>query len=294
MVPRMRSMTGFGTGEAALGAGRVIVEARSVNNRFVDVRVNVPEGMSSHAAHLEQRVRRALRRGRVDVTVRHAAGGDSPVHVDAERARALYVQLAELRDELAPGSALPVTAVLQVPGVLRAADDLPSETQRAALSDALDAALGELEAMRAREGEALCADLASHLAAASELVDGIEAHAGGVVVAARERLRTRIRRLLDATDQALDEGRLEQEVAVMADKSDISEELARLRSHVAQFTQLSGDDGPLGRKLEFLLQEMGRETNTIGSKSQDAGLTQRVVELKATLERMREQILNVE
>ncbi|MBW2528720.1 MAG: YicC family protein [Deltaproteobacteria bacterium] len=290
----MRSMTGFGVGEAPLAGGRVVVETRSVNHRFLEVRVNVPAELQPHAFALDQRVRKPLGRGRIEVTARLFGPALPAPELDVDRARAAFSALAELRDELAPGTDLPLELLAAVPELFRVATEPEHEAARRALEVALDAAVAALMTMRSREGEALAADLRGHLEQSRRISEAIQQLTAEVVEAFRRRLQGRMAAMLEAVDAELDPGRLEAEVALLADRCDVSEELARLASHVDQFGELLSASEPVGRTLEFLLQEMAREANTIASKSPDARLTQHAVSLKACIERLREQVQNVE
>jgi uncharacterized protein (TIGR00255 family) len=287
-------MTGFGIGEAALGHGRLIVELRSLNHRFLDVRVRIPPELVEHAFFVEHAVRGCLSRGRFEVNVR-IEGAALPVpRLSLERARCLYQALASVRDELAPGTELPVSAILSTPGLLAQPEPAETDALRATLDTALRAAVQGLEAMRECEGEALRKELSTRLENARSLRVRVAKQSAGMVDCARARMRERLQRLLDDVNVQVDSGRLELELALLAEKTDVSEELARLASHFDQFAALLATGDAVGRRLDFLLQEVGREANTIGAKCQDAALSHLVVELKSEIERMREQVQNVE
>lgn len=290
----MKSMTGFGLGEATLGEGRLALEVRSLNHRFLDVRVRMPAELSDQGFYLEQLARERLTRGRYDIGVRLEGTPLPPPRLDLARARAAYVALSKLRDELAPGSELPLTAVTAVPDLLSTSSAGEVETVRAALKGALERGLQSLDEMRRAEGSALQRELRARLASAKKLLDAIAERGDEMVQAHRERLRQRLERLLADSGVQLEAGRLETELAVMADRSDVTEELVRLQSHYTQFDELLDKDEAVGRRLDFLLQEIGREVNTVGSKSQDAPVAHLVVEMKSEIERMREQVQNVE
>lgn len=289
----MRSMTGFGIGDASLPDGRAVVEIRSLNHRFLDVRLRLPTDLQDQASFMEQLARAALGRGRYDIGVRIEGVAGNRLF-SAERAREVYGALAELRDELAPGSELPVSVLGQLTHLIAASPAAAEAPARAALKQALSAALEALTAMREQEGAALLSELRSRLAAAREAVRCISERAPQAIEQQHQRLKERVARLLADTGVQLDPSRMAQEIALLADKSDITEELVRLESHFDQFEQLIGETTAVGRRLDFLLQEMARETNTIGSKTQDAALSHLVVELKAEVERLREQVQNVE
>jgi uncharacterized protein (TIGR00255 family) len=289
----MRSMTGFGSGEAELDGSKVACELRALNHRFLDVRVRVPEELQSHAFFVEQLARERLSRGRFDVSVR-LEDGAAATRFSPARARAVYQSLLELRDELAPGTDVPVAALASLPQLLVEARRSSTEGLELALGDAFNAAFARLTEMREREGQALSRELAERL----RVLRGLAAEAKQLSHGAAERqllrLRERIGRLLADANASPDAGRLETELALIADRSDVTEELVRLVSHFDQFEALLGEREPIGRRLEFLLQEMSREANTLGSKSQDVTLSHLVVEIKSQLEKLREQVQNVE
>ncbi|HEY4102561.1 MAG TPA: YicC/YloC family endoribonuclease [Polyangiaceae bacterium] len=287
-------MTGFGVGDALLGDGRVTVELRALNHRFLDVRVRVPEELSDQSFFVEQLARENLARGRFDIGVRMEGAALPPPRFSIERARALYQGLVLLRDELAPGTELPITAVSGMPDLVTTPTTADSEGARSALRAAFDAALRRLDEMRRREGDALARELRARLDSARRLRATISSRGGELLEGYRGRLRDRLERLLTESGLQLDSARLEAEIVILADRSDVTEELVRLDSHFDQFQKLLEADGPVGRRLDFLLQEIGRESNTIGAKSQDAPIAHLVVEMKAELERIREQVQNVE
>jgi uncharacterized protein (TIGR00255 family) len=290
----MLSMTGFATGQAPLGAGRVALEIRALNHRFLDVRVRLPNELSEHSFFLEQLARATLARGRYDIGVRLEGPALPPPEFDLERARSAYQALTRLRDELAPGADLPITTVAALPDVMNASSSADAEVVRESLRAALQSACTNLEKMRRAEGLALRRELLGRVAKARRLCEQTAERSGEVLQLHRTRLRERLARLLDDVGVPLDKGRLETELALMAERSDVTEELVRMRSHFDQLEQLLDVDAPVGRRLDFLLQEIGREANTTGAKSQDAPLAHLVVDLKAEIERMREQVQNVQ
>jgi uncharacterized protein (TIGR00255 family) len=287
-------MTGFGVGDAPLGDGRVTVELRALNHRFLDVRVRLPDELVEQSFFIEQLARESLARGRFDIGVRLEGAALPPPRFSVEHARALYRGLCQLRDELAPGTELPITALTGMPALVTTPTSADSEGARAALKEAFEAALARLDAMRAHEGLALSRELHARLDSARRLRATISSRGGEMLDGYRTRLRERLERLLSESGIQLDPSRLEAEMVILADRSDVTEELVRLDSHFEQFAQLLSADGPVGRRLDFLLQEIGRESNTIGAKSQDAKISHLVVEMKAELERIREQVQNVE
>ncbi len=292
----MISMTGFGRGEASNSEVSVVVEMKSVNNRFRDVQLRVPREYLLLEPRINDVLRQYINRGRIEVYVRRQAGESGQrVRPDPALAESYLRAMVDVAKRLQRDSTeIPLSLVLEQPGVLRLEDaDTDALAEWEVVSTALDAAVGQLVAMRQTEGMALESDLRRHLADLRRLRDEVDAAADGVAERLKARLDGRLARLLG--DRAVDPGRLAQEAAVLADKADIREELARITSHCEQFEEtLTNDSEPVGRKLDFLLQELNREVNTIGSKTTEHPIAARVVELKSVLERMREQAANVE
>ncbi len=289
----MRSMTGFGCGEAELDGNKLTCELRALNHRFLDVRVRMPDDLASHAFFVEQLARERLSRGRFDIGLRLDDSG-AATRFSPQRARAVYESLLKLRDELAPGTDVPVAALASLPQLLIDTSRSSSQGLEQALVTAFAAALARLDEMREREGQALGRELAERLTALRALSQTAKVLSHGSAERQLGRLRERVGRLLEGASASPDPGRLETELALMADRSDVTEELVRLASHFDQFEALLADPAPIGRRLEFLLQEMSREANTLGSKSQDVKLSHLVVDIKSQLEKIREQVQNVE
>jgi uncharacterized protein (TIGR00255 family) len=286
-------MTGFGAGEASALAQPLRVELRAVNHRHLDLRVRTPSELSELAGVVEETLRARCGRGRVEAQVMWRSPASGGAELDFERARRAFHQLEQLRDELAPGQLVPFTAVFSVPGVF-ASKPWQREDVEQALKVATEKAVQDLTAMRAREGEALAADVRARLAILRRHAAEIERHRPGMLDAAQKRLVKRVEKLLEGTALALDPARLVQEAAWFAEKSDVAEELTRLASHLDEFERsLTAPGEGVGRKLDFVVQELGRELNTIGSKANDAEISRHVVELKAELERIREQVQNI-
>lgn len=291
----LRSMTGFG---AAADEGRsgtpLRVEVRSVNHRHLALKTRLPEALFALESELEGRVRARCERGAVTVHVvaeRGGAGGGA--RIDHALARRYRDELAGLASELGLAPTLSLDALVGLPGVLGPADgEAGDELARAALG-LLDQALERMLAMRTREGAALEADLRKHARALAQLAARIEKRMPRVVRANHASLAKRLQALLGGKlPVARDE--LAREIALLADKLDVSEELARLASHLAQLDALLAKGGRIGRQLDFLVQEILREVNTIGSKCSDATVAHWVVEAKTHVERLREQVQNVE
>lgn len=286
-------MTGFGAGEHTVDGGRLSVEIRAVNHRYLDVRVRLARELLDLQHVVEHRARERLARGRFDVSVRLEGATLAGGVVDRERAKAVYAELCAVRDEIAPKQDVPFWMIGQAPDVFVSPLAHRWEAIKAAFAEAFDASVRALDEMRAAEGAALARDLLARAATVADLCARVRADSDGLVEGHRRRLSERAERLRATLEIAVDEGRLEQEIALFADRVDVAEELTRLESHLDQLHLLTAGEN-VGRKLDFLLQEMAREANTIGSKSPDAHVAHLVVDLKAEISRMREQVQNVE
>lgn len=290
----MRSMTGYGRGAASRGEVHATVDVRSVNHRFLDLKLRGGQLPAAVEDAIAARVRAAIGRGAVAVAVHLRGGAPGGMRIDGDAAVRAHRMLAELAARLAlPGPDLAL--VLAQPGVVTADDTLDDGGAAAAL-DALDAALVQLDAMRAAEGAALAAEIGLRLDELVALRARIAVLAAGVPQQIARRLTERVRRLAEdaGAGGALDPGRLAQEIAVLAERADITEELVRLTSHLDQARALLDATGAVGRRLEFLVQEIGRELNTIGAKATAAEISAAIVDAKAALEKIREQVQNIE
>jgi uncharacterized protein (TIGR00255 family) len=291
----MQSMTGYGRGHAPLGPAQFIVEVRAVNHRFLDLRVRGDAELSGETGMIEEYVRKHVGRGRVDVNARLDGKLHGALSLDRERARAAFAALCALRDELAPAEPVPLTLLSGVPGLFSEAGAPDASARAQAAKLAVSSACDALLRMRGAEGEALRLDLLARTRKLANHIEALKLSAADQSQRMRDKLKQRLTRLIEGSERSLDPGRLELEVALLADRADVSEELTRLASHVAQLDALltRDDPEPVGRKLEFILQELGREANTAGAKVADAAAAQHVLEIKAELERMREQVQNV-
>ncbi len=287
----MRSMTGYGRCQMQRGDWEVTAELRAVNHRYLDIACRLPRSLS----FLEDGVRKALsplQRGHVDVfiTVRQVEGASREVAVDTALAKAYMQAARDVAEATGAEDDLTVTKLLSLEGVTTVTEAAMDEDAVSGLCrEALEAAVAQLEDMRVREGENLRADLAAHLDAAAALRERIIAYAPNVVAEYRARLTDRLSKL---PVEPIDPARLAQEVALIADKCAIDEELSRLESHIAQLRRYLTLPGETGKKMDFLIQEMNREANTIGSKCSDADIAQCVVDLKSEIEKLREQVQN--
>ena len=290
----MRSMTGFGFGDAPFAGGRLTVEIRSGNQRFLDVRARLPQELSHFTMFVEQVIRDRVRRGRVDVVVRAEGVTGAAAVLDRERAKDAMAALADLRDEIAPGSELPLALLGAVPGLFALVEPDP-DALRAALRAAVEAAMAAMDEMLLREGDALAAELGQRAGRVIAILRDVRERADQLPALARKRLEDKLARLLAGAEAPVDAARMEAELLLAADRSDVTEEVIRLGSHVAQFeAALAEQKEPVGRKLDFLLQEMLREAHTIAAKAQDTKVSEQIVAFKVELERLREQVQNVE
>lgn len=290
----MKSMTGYGSGRAALGEGHIVLDLRTVNHRFLDVRVRLPSRIQGRTPTVERVIRAKLERGRVDVTARLEGQTLPQPSLDLDRARAVYGELSALRDSLNPAEPVPLALLSSVPDLFVVHQNLDEKALDGALEQAAQQACAAVMEMRIHEGAALAADLSERLSELGATVGALKIAVPGMVDARRTRLRDRLEALLGGTEAELEPARLEQEIAVLADRSDVTEELVRLDSHRDQMLELIEDSSaPVGKRIDFLLQEMAREANTVGSKVQDSAMTKHVIALKASIEQMREQAQNV-
>ena len=291
----MRSMTGYGRGESAHNGAKFTVELNSVNRKQNDVVVNLPREL----AELEPRVRDAINaevsRGRLTVVIAYHFGTGSPQNLALDRtlARSYLKAMRDLQKELGVSGEVTIEMVLKAPGVIKAPEEqVNADAAWPRVEAALKAALADLLRMREAEGRHLAKDLEKRLKLVREYVKRVRKFLPGVVKRYRESLHERIKRA--GLELAIDDERLVKEVVVFADKSDITEELTRLESHFEQFAAHLKKNEAVGRTLEFMCQEIGREFNTLGSKANDVSISQLVVSCKAEMEKVREQIQNIE
>ena len=295
--PMIRSMTGFGRAEVAGEALVVTVETRSVNHRHLDVGVRLSSALAGLEADVRRVVQGRVERGRVDVSVQVApvsTRSSRTVRVDTALARRYVEEARALAGELGLTGEVPLGWVLERPGVLELTDAPPAETATAwsLVAEGLGRALDDLVARRTTEGTALASELRALGDALAAAVDQMAARAPVAAARREERLRERMAALLAET--GVDESRIATEVAVWAIKTDVSEELTRLRAHLEEFGLMLDKGGSVGRQFDFLIQEMNREVNTVGSKADDLELSQAALVAKGLLEKIREQVQNLE
>lgn len=290
----MQSMTGYGHGEASNGTISIIVELRSVNSRFRDIQLRVPRFYLSLESRIKTRLQERISRGRLEVFVRREASDAShQITGNPQLAEHYLLAMQDITKRLLRDpSEIPLSTVLAQPGVLTSTEPEPDIIlEWDIVSTALDSALADLLQMRHMEGVAILSEMTAFLAEFQKIKTDVLELAEVVNQRIHEKLQGRLKRLLD---EHVEPNRLAQEGAILADKSDISEELLRLQSHCEQLGSCLYHKGPIGRKIDFILQELNREVNTIGSKSADSTLTRHVINMKSILEKLREQTANIE
>lgn len=289
------SMTGYGRARQTLNGRDITVELRSVNSRFLEYSSRIPRAFSFLEDPLKKLVSARVSRGKVELslTVQSVEAADTVVSVNWTLAKGYHDALVELSERLELKNDMTAGMIARFPDVLsQTAAPLDEEALWENVRTVAEQAVDAFLSMRAVEGDKMREDLLNRLTTVETLVTGIEQNSAGRVQAYTDKLYARLKELLD--DRNIDEGRILTEAAIFADKTAIDEETVRLRSHVAQYRQILSGDGPVGRKLDFLTQELNREANTIGSKCQDLEITRLVVELKAEIEKIREQLQNLE
>jgi uncharacterized protein (TIGR00255 family) len=291
----IKSMTGYGKGEATAARGTCTAEIRSVNHRYGEVSVRLPRSFYSLENEIKRQVSTLLKRGKIDVSVQweEASGVDALPQLNRDLAKGYFHVLSQLNQELGLSQEVPLSLILSQKGVLREVTTAVEESEfLPQLTQAVCSAVAAIEGMRLKEGEALAADLLARREQIARWVEEINQRTPQMVQEYQQKLEARLEQLLGSTE--LDPARLAQEVALLADRCDITEELVRLASHFHQFDETLKLKEPVGRKLDFLMQEMNREVNTIGSKANDAAIATLVIQIKAEMEKMREQVQNVE
>jgi uncharacterized protein (TIGR00255 family) len=295
-VSLIRSMTGYGKGESENQLYKLKIELKSVNHRYLDVNLKLPRYLIYLEEGIKKLIKEKINRGKVDVFVNFdfSDASSMDVKVDIPLARSFKFALEELKTELEIDDTIRLNNILSISDVIKTEkkeldEDLVWETIKEATEEALDKILQ----MREYEGEQLKADIFNKLDNIEAISSRIEMRAPLVVEEYRGKLNERIQSILEE-GTVVDPDRLAMEVAIYADKSSIDEELTRLKSHVLQLKAILSEDGAVGRKLDFLIQEFNREVNTIGSKSSDSDIVKAVVELKSEIEKIREQVQNIE
>ena len=291
----IRSMTGYGRAVMTLNGREITVEVRSVNNRFLDCSVKLPRAFSYAEDAVKQKIKEQVSRGKVDVfiSVNTTAGENVKISLNRPVLEGYLEALRTIAADYGVREDISATSLTRFPEVFLMEKPEEDEAQNTAdIVAVAQQAVSAYNAMRETEGAALAADLRAHAAIILSYVEKVEARSPVTVAEYRARLESKLREVLEST--TIDEGRILTEAAIFADKVAVDEETVRLRSHLNQLESLLQSGGAIGRKLDFLLQEMNREANTIGSKGNDLEQTRNVVEIKAELEKIREQIQNIE
>jgi uncharacterized protein (TIGR00255 family) len=293
----MKSMTGFGRGSASGEDFKVAVEIKTVNNRYLDIHLRLNQELASLEMNVRKLVSARLSRGRVDLNINFERTGATTYEINRQLIAGYIKALREIQGEFNLTGDVDINTVTRLPGAMATTREGLDEVTTAGIDRALNEALDDLERMRASEGAALAEELRVRIAKIEAEVPVIENAAAGLVDAYRQRLQKRIGELLSRGGNQtieLDAGRLTQEVAYLADRSDITEELTRLRSHLEQFRVAIEGEGDVGKRLDFLLQELNREANTVLSKSTEVSIKDAGLAIKAEVEKLREQVQNVE
>ena len=293
----MNSMTGFGRSTRIADGLQCTIEIKSVNSRFLDLNIRSPKQVNSVEHSIRKCIQKSLHRGKVDVFVTLQDIDDREKQFLINSSLKNQIQdLLVLEGFYKSAQDVPLAAVMSISNewIQIKDDEIQEDSLCSLITETTMEALNALVHMRTSEGVQIQQDLLERLSHMTDIIDDINAHKEDAVLAYKENLRKKMLEYVDNLDIAINEDRLLQEVAIMADKTDITEEIVRFRSHVVQLTNTLKKDEPIGRKLDFIIQEMNREVNTIGSKAMDISLTNHVVQLKCELEKVREQVQNIE
>lgn len=293
----MKSMTGFGSGTATKDGITCTVEIKSVNARFLDLFIRSPKQMNPFESIIRGMVQDRINRGKVEVSVSIQDAGERPKTFTINSILRKQIQELLVQEEFYDDpKKVPLQAVNSISNDWIQQQDTPiaEEVLSDIVKEATSSALDALIAMRAMEGEHIQQDLVDRIVTLENIISQIDTNKVGAVEAYREHIRSKIQEYLVSLEASISEERFLQEIAILADKTDITEEIVRFSSHVVQLKNTLTDKNPIGRKVDFILQEMNREVNTIGSKAMDSNITEFVVQLKCELEKIREQVQNVE
>ena len=293
----MNSMTGFGRATQIVDGLQCIIEIKSVNSRFLDLNIRSPKQVNSVEHSIRKCIQKTIHRGKVDVfvTLKDVADREKQFIINSSLKHQIQDLLVSEGFYREPQE-VPLSAVMAISNdwVQIQDSEVTEDVLQSLVTDTTTNALNALVSMRQSEGIHIQQDLLHRLSQMTNIIEDINSHKADAVIAYKENLRTKMMDYVEGLDITANEDRLLQEVAIMADKTDITEEIVRFRSHVVQLTNTLKMDEPIGRKLDFIIQEMNREVNTIGSKAMDITLTDHVVQLKCELEKVREQVQNIE
>ena len=290
----IKSMTGFGRGKYENEGRSYTVEIKSVNHKYSDINVRLPRFLNSVEDKIRKTISNSISRGKIDVfiTFENYSSKGTTIRINRELAKEYIKELKELATEADLKFDLNVIDVSKFPEILKIEDDQDEELIENELMIAVNDALDKFVSMREIEGEKLIQDIEKRIYLIQDKVNEITKYSGTLVEEYMKKLQVRVKELMD--NQTVDENRLMQEIVIFSDKSSIEEELTRLKSHIAQFLELIKQSSPIGKKIDFLIQEINREVNTIGSKANCLEITNRVIEIKTEVENIREQIQNIE
>jgi uncharacterized protein (TIGR00255 family) len=291
----LKSMTGYGRGEGESGMGKVLVESRSVNHRYSDINIRLPKRLAIFENRIKEIIRSQVSRGRIDVSIKlDALGGEKlQLQVDSTLAEQYFQALLSLKDKFQLRGEITLELLAGAKDLISAKEEVGDiEPYWLEIVPILKRALQEMDEMKCSEGSALAKDIQNRLERITQQLKEIKAQLPSYVEAYRIRLRERLQSLLGGID--VDPIRLQQEIALLAERTDITEEIVRAESHLSQFALLFNEKESVGRKMDFLLQEIHREVNTVSAKANDAEISQKVVEIKSELEKIREQVQNIE
>ncbi len=292
----MKSMTGFGRGEASGKNFNVSAELKTVNNRFLDIKLRLSSELQPLEAEIKKLISERLTRGRVEINLQYEKTGDTLYELNRPLISGYLEALKEMQREFLLSGEPDINMIARLPNALQTKKDDLSEEFAEGIRKAIINALNNLEAMRIKEGDSLKTEFQTLLGNIESTIPVIEKESENVSAEYFERLKTRLEKLLSKSDVEieLDQARLAQEVAYLSDKGDISEEITRLKSHVDQFSSILEEEEAVGKRLDFLTQELNREANTVGSKTQNMTVKEAALSLKADIEKIREQVQNVE
>ncbi len=292
----MRSMTGFGRGMAASENFNITVDLKSVNNRFLDLNLRLPAELQSLESTVKQLVSGRVARGRIDVNLQYDRYGETQFELNRPLITGFVSAMREMQNEFGLAGEPDLNVIARLPNVVNTKKDEPGEEFLIGVRSAFESALDDLNAMRANEGQMLAGVLTSLLSSIEGRIPTIESESATVAEEYRQRLTKRVNDMIAKAESQidLDQGRLAQEVAYLADRADISEEIARLRSHIEHFRQILNDETDVGKRLDFLTQELNREANTIASKTNNMTVKENALAIKSDIEKIREQVQNIE
>lgn len=290
----IKSMTGFGRGKYEKDGRNYSIDIKSVNHKYSDIGIRMPRILNPFEDKIRKKMAESISRGKIDVFVNfeNYSNIGNTIHFNLELAKEYVKGLEELAKETGVEYNMDVMALAKMPEILKIEEDESEEILGKELMLALDEALKNFVQMREVEGQKLIQDMEKRMAWIEEKVNEIEKYSGTLVKEYMQKLESRVKELMDA--KVVDENRLAQEIVIFSDKSSIEEELTRLKSHIMQFRNFLKENSPIGKKFDFLIQEMNREINTIGSKANCLEITNRVIEVKTEIENIREQVQNIE